>query len=103
RSGRPLTLRLLDQADSVLWTSSAGARLEAPVAAPVRLPDRTWRIEAAPIGGWQVEGLTAQRAYWLVALMLITLMSGLAWVLQALQRARLDTLHVMALQRAEET
>lgn len=103
RTGRPLALRLLDQTDTVLWSSGNTARLTAAVSAPVRLPDRTWLIEAEPVGGWQAEVVTGQRAYWLAALTLIALLSGLAWMLQALQRARLDTLHVMALRRAEET
>src|SRR5690606_18517450 len=69
----------------------------------IRLPDRDWRIEAVPLGGWVADAARGERTYWLIAALGIALVSGLAWLLQAWQRARIQSAHLRELHRAEET
>ena len=104
RAGQALALRLRNASDSVIWSStSANGALHLPVRSAVELPDQSWWIEAVPTGGWSLGSTQDRRTYWIVAAMLIGLVAGLAWVLQAWQRARIESAHLRDLQRAEDT
>jgi two-component system cell cycle sensor histidine kinase/response regulator CckA len=104
RAGQGLSLRMRNQADSVIWQSGDGAFPDAsPIRTAVELPDRTWWIEAEPLGGWSLGAGQNRRAYWVLAGTAIALVAGLAWLLQAWQRARIESAHLHDLQHAEET
>jgi PAS domain S-box-containing protein len=103
RMGRDRALQLRDALDSLIWSSgSADAPLLTPVSMPVRLPDRTWRLHLAPMAGWEAGLADDMRSYWFAVLPLVVLMAGLAWTLQAWQRARMEATHLMAVRRAED-
>src|SRR5690606_33896141 len=87
RAGQGLSLRLQDQADSVIWRSpDSTAQGANPVRIAVQLPDRTWWIAAEPVGGWGLTSARNRRAYWAIAGTATLLVAGLAWLLQAWQR-----------------
>jgi two-component system cell cycle sensor histidine kinase/response regulator CckA len=105
RAGQGLSLRMRNQADSVIWQSTGDG--DSPDASPIRtvveLPDRTWWIEAEPMGGWSQGVAQNRRTYWAIAGAAILLVAGLAWALQAWQRTRIESAHLRDLQHAEET
>lgn len=73
-----------------------------PVALPVRLADRMWLLEAAPIEGWDkllAGHRTSRRA---VMAVIVALMAALAYLLQSRLLSRLETSNLRELRDAEE-
>jgi PAS domain S-box-containing protein len=102
--GAALALRLRNDADSVIWSStSEPIDTASPSIASVQIPDGAWSLEATPIGGWQLLAAQQRRSYWLVAGPAVALAGLLAWLIQAWQRARFESEHLRELRRAEET
>jgi two-component system cell cycle sensor histidine kinase/response regulator CckA len=104
RSAEALAVRLVNHSDSVLWSSGRpdGDFID-PARASVSLPDRTWLVEAVPIGGWGPGEASWLRTYWTVAGSGIILVSLLAWLVQAWLHARINASHLEELRRAEDT
>ncbi len=109
-----ISLSGLSDTTSVRWLvrDQNGARIAgetetamtsfAPVTLPVRLEDRTWVIEAAPIEGWGAL-LAARRASRHAAIALVIgLMAALGYLFQSRLLLRMESANLRELRDAEE-
>jgi len=103
RVGQDRALHLLGPQDSLIWASVGHASpIRDPVTMPVRLPDRDWQLQLAPEAGWAAGLANDRRGYRFAVLPLVVLAAGLAWALQAWQRARVEAVHLTDVRRAED-